>query len=69
MNRVQVQWALARLPKRLEWVLRPAPLKPWDHGEPGGPVEMTRMMYFEFADGTGVSEWSVDPNWQPPPLP
>jgi hypothetical protein len=43
-------------------------LKPWDHGEPGGPVEMTRMLCFEFADGSGGSEWPVDATWQPPGL-
>lgn len=43
-------------------------LRPWDKGEPGGPVEMTRMLCFEFADGTGGSEWPVDAAWQPPGL-
>ena len=43
-------------------------LKPWDQGEPGGPVEMTRMLCFEFADGSGGSEWPVDAAWQPPAL-
>ena len=43
-------------------------LKPWDRGEPGGAVEMTRMLCFEFADGSGGSEWPVDADWQPPPL-
>jgi hypothetical protein len=42
-------------------------LKAYDRGEPGGPVEMTRMMCFEFDDGTGGSEWPVDADWQPPP--
>ena len=41
-------------------------LKPWGHGEPGGPVDMTRMLCFEFADGSGGSEWPVDAAWQPP---
>jgi hypothetical protein len=44
-------------------------LKEYDPGEPGGPVVMTRMMCFEFDDGTGGSEWPVDASWQPPPLP
>ena len=43
-------------------------LKPWDHGAPGGAVEMTRMLCFEFADGSGGSEWPVDAAWQPPGL-
>ena len=43
-------------------------LKPHDLGEPGGPVEMTRMLCFEFADGSGGSEWPVDADWQPPAL-
>jgi hypothetical protein len=38
-------------------------LKRWDHGEPGGPFEMVRMLCFEFADGSGGSEWPVDPTW------
>jgi hypothetical protein len=41
-------------------------LLPYDRGEPGGPVEMTRMLCFEFEDGSGGSEWPVDPSWQPP---
>jgi hypothetical protein len=41
-------------------------LKPWDRGEPGGPVEMVRMLCFEFADGSGGSEWPVDSTWEPP---
>lgn len=41
-------------------------LQPFDAGEPGGPVEMTRMLCFEFADGTGGSEWPVDASWRPP---
>jgi len=41
-------------------------LLPHDAGEPGGQVEMTRMLCFEFADGSGGSEWPVDPGWQPP---
>ena len=30
-------------------------LKEYDRGEPGGPVEMTRMLCFEFDDGSGGS--------------
>lgn len=41
-------------------------LLPHDAGEPGGPVEMVRMLCFEFADGSGGSGWPVDPAWQPP---
>jgi hypothetical protein len=41
-------------------------LLPYDRGEPGGPVEMVRMLCFEFADGSGGSGWPVDPAWQPP---
>jgi hypothetical protein len=35
-------------------------LLPHDFGAPGGPVEMTRMLCFEFADGSGGSGWPVD---------
>ncbi len=41
-------------------------LMPREIGEPGGRVEMTRMLCFEFADGTGGSGWPVDPSWRPP---
>lgn len=41
-------------------------LKPRDPGPEGGPIEMTRMLCFRFADGSGGSEWPVDPEWQPP---
>jgi hypothetical protein len=41
-------------------------LLPYDRGEPGGPVEMTRMLCYEFPDGSGGSEWPVDASWQPP---
>ena len=41
-------------------------LKEYDRGEPGGPVELVRMLCFEFDDGSGGSEWPVDPGWQPP---
>lgn len=47
------------------WVTRD--LMPHDAGPPGGPVEMTRMLCFEFADGSGGSGWPVDPTWRPPP--
>jgi hypothetical protein len=46
------------------WVTRD--LRPHDVGPPGGPVEMTRMLCFEFADGSGGSGWPVDEAWQPP---
>jgi hypothetical protein len=39
---------------------------PFDAGEPGGAVEGTRMMCFEFADGSSGSEWPVDDAWQLP---
>jgi hypothetical protein len=41
-------------------------LLPHDVGEPGGPVEMVRMLCFRFEDGSGGSGWPVDPAWQPP---
>jgi hypothetical protein len=41
-------------------------LMPHDFGPPGGPVEMTRMLCFEFADGSGGSGWPVDSTWRPP---
>lgn len=41
-------------------------LIPHDFGAPGGPVLMTRMLCFEFADGSGGSGWPVDEAWQPP---
>ena len=46
------------------WVTRD--LMPHDFGPPGGPVEMTRMLCFEFPDGSGGSGWPVDAAWQPP---
>jgi hypothetical protein len=46
------------------WVTRD--LLPHDSGPPGGAVEMTRMLCFEFADGGGGSGWPVDDDWQPP---
>jgi hypothetical protein len=46
------------------WVTRD--LMPHDVGPEGGPVEMTRMLCFEFADGSGGSGWPVDPAWRPP---
>ena len=46
------------------WVTRD--LMPHDLGPPGGPVEMTRMLCFEFPDGSGGSGWPVDPAWRPP---
>jgi hypothetical protein len=41
-------------------------LLPHDFGEPGGPEAMTRMLCFEFADGSGGSGWPVDPAWRAP---
>jgi len=46
------------------WVTRE--LKPFDAGPAGGPVEMTRMLCFQFADGSGGTEWPVDAAWQAP---
>lgn len=46
------------------WVTRD--LKPYDPGPAGGQVEMTRMLCFEFDDGSGGSGWPVDPTWRPP---
>lgn len=46
------------------WVTRD--LMPHDPGPSGGPVEMTRMLCFEFPDGSGGSGWPVDPAWRPP---
>lgn len=41
-------------------------LMPNDPGPEGGPIQRTRMLCFEFADGTGGSGWPVDPDWRPP---
>ena len=41
-------------------------LRPHDFGPPGGAVLMTRMLCFEFADGSGGSGWPVDEAWRPP---
>jgi hypothetical protein len=46
------------------WVTRD--LMPYDPGPAGGRVEMTRMLCFEFDDGSGGSGWPVDPTWRPP---
>ena len=46
------------------WVT--ADLLPFDAGERGGEREMTRMLCFEFDDGSGGAEWPVDEAWQPP---
>ena len=39
---------------------------PFDAGPVGGAVEATRMMCFEFPDGSGGSQWPVDDGWQLP---
>lgn len=39
---------------------------PFDLGGPGGPAEMSRMLCFQFADGSGGTEWPVDADWRPP---
>jgi hypothetical protein len=46
------------------WVTRD--LMPHEIGPAGGAVEMTRMLCFEFPDGSGGSGWPVDAAWQPP---
>lgn len=62
----------AHVPAQLPQPGRPAmiwvthDLRPYDAGPPGGPVQMTRMLCFEFADGSGGSGWPVDEAWQPP---
>jgi hypothetical protein len=62
----------AHVPAQLPQPGRPAmiwvthDLRPHDAGPPGGPVQMTRMLCFEFADGSGGSGWPVDEAWQPP---
>jgi hypothetical protein len=56
-------------PERTAMIWVTHDLLPFDPGEPGGPVERTRMLCFEFADGSGGSEWPVDPAWQPPEAP
>lgn len=43
-------------------------LLPHDLGPPGGAVQRSRMLCFEFADGSGGSEWPVDDSWRPPGL-
>jgi hypothetical protein len=53
-------------PTRIAMIWVTHDLLPYDRGEVGGPVEMTRMMCFEFEDGSGGSEWPVDAAWQPP---
>lgn len=53
-------------PNRLAMIWVTHDLLPYDRGEPGGPVEMTRMMCFQFANGSGGSEWPVDAARQPP---
>ena len=53
-------------PNRVAMIWVTHDLLPRDFGEPGGPVEMVRMLCFEFADGSGGSGWPVDPAWQPP---
>lgn len=42
------------------WVTRDP--VPFDAAEPGG----SRMLCFEFDDGSGGSEWPINPAWQPP---
>ncbi len=42
------------------WVTRDP--VPFDAAAPGG----SRMLCFEFDDGSGGSEWPVNPAWQPP---
>ncbi|MEP7082284.1 MAG: hypothetical protein ABI841_04825 [Chloroflexota bacterium] len=53
-------------PDRVAMIWVTHDLKPFDAGPVGGGVEMTRMLCFEFADGSGGTEWPVDDAWQPP---
>ena len=53
-------------PERLAMIWVTHDLLPYDRGEVGGPVEMTRMMCYEFSDGSGGTDWPVDAAWQPP---
>jgi len=53
-------------PDRLAMIWVTGDLRPHDAGPAGGPVEMTRMLCFEFADGSGGSAWPVDPAWRAP---
>jgi hypothetical protein len=46
------------------WVT--ADLLPFDPGLEGGELETTRMLCFEFDDGSGGSQWPVDAAWLPP---
>jgi hypothetical protein len=46
------------------WVT--ADLLPFDAGPEGGQPEMTRMLCFEFDDGSGGSQWPIDQAWLPP---
>jgi hypothetical protein len=53
-------------PNRPAMIWVTADLRAHDAGPEGGPVEMRRMLCFEFEDGSGGSSWPVDPDWQPP---
>ena len=53
-------------PERAAMIWVTHDLMPHDFGPPGGTVEMTRMLCFEFADGSGGSGWPVDDTWRPP---
>lgn len=53
-------------PNRVAMIWVTHDLFPHDTDLADGPVEMTRMLCFEFADGSGGSGWPVDPAWQPP---
>jgi hypothetical protein len=53
-------------PERLAMIWVTHDLLPYDRGEVGGAVEMTRMLCFEFADGSGGTDWPVDATWQAP---
>jgi hypothetical protein len=46
------------------WVT--ADLLPFDPGPEGGELETTRMLCFEFDDGSGGTDWPVDEAWLPP---
>jgi hypothetical protein len=53
-------------PNRIAMIWVTHDLLPYDRGEVGGPIEMTRMMCFQFADGSGGTDWPVDAAWQVP---
>jgi hypothetical protein len=53
-------------PDRLAMIWVTHDLLPYDRGQPGGPIVMTRMLCFQFPDGSGGTDWPVDAAWQAP---